>query len=165
MLWSISCGRPPIGDDHGGRADEAVADIDDDDDASTPAGDEDSPACEGPYCSDPANCGAAGVQCPHTFSEAGTCDRGRCATASYCINEVYDPPPGFNCATACRNTGEGGATCLERGCAGHTAYVWPDRETCHGYWAELSALELGCEEPIDFAALDGLSMRCCCVGP
>lgn len=162
-----ACSRPTIGDS-GPEAygDDRMSDEDPGDDGDHAASDDDGlPPCEGPYCADPANCGAPGVQCPTTFSNPGDCHRGLCATASICLSERYDPPPGLTCDTACTLIDNEGTRCLERGCQGHTAYRFPDIVTCDGLLDELTPLDFACDDPIPFESLGGLSLRCCCVTP
>ncbi len=167
LVWLLvlgACGRAPIGDVRDDAADDDA--VQDDDGAQGgPANDEGLPPCDGPYCSDPANCGALGVTCPRTFTNPGECHAGRCASGSGCLSELFDPDPDLTCDVACASGDVEGTTCLERGCAGHTAYKFPDIETCGGLPDELTPIDLACDEPIDFDALGGLSMRCCCIAP
>ncbi len=161
VLPAVGCGRPLVGEAEG--AGPAGHEEEEDD---GPPGEDDSPACEGPYCSDPANCGAPGVTCPRSFMVEGECNRGRCVVANGCMAEAFDPPPGLTCALACAELDEGAAVCSERGCGGHTAYAWPEPQSCGpALFEALIPIDLACDDPIDFAELGGLSMSCCCFAP
>lgn len=159
----LACARPVLGNE-GGHGDH-----DPPTDASGPSDEPsqgDSPVCEGPYCGDPANCGAPGVTCPRSFMVEGECNRGRCVIANACMAEMFDPPPGLTCALACADLDEGAAACAERGCGGHTAYAWPEPQSCGpAVFGALIPIDLACDEPIHFAELGGLSMSCCCFAP
>lgn len=160
------CARAPIGNESAdAQGDDPPNDDDDGVDVDEMPPDDALPPCDGPYCSDPANCGAPGVKCLTTFSIPGDCHRGLCATGSLCMSELFDPPPGVTCDDACTFIENPDTICLENGCGGNTAYKFPDIETCEGLVDELTPLDLACDDPIPFDALGGLSMRCCCITP